>query len=410
MPETILIVDDEEPVRRTFREWLAGSGLSVDVHAVPDAESALLFANQQHVDLAVLDWNLGTGSDGLRLLEDLVEFHPDLVAILVTGFANIATPLEALRMGVRDYLDKNQDLNRESFLAAVRKQLARIIPAKRHRQFTQGLLQFRQSVEQILPLVQSAATLNDPVPLPEAVRHLFRFLIRSTGATDGALLGRHAGSDGAERIVAFAADGKPLAPPNVPFNRSLAATVLSMNEPCAMTAADVGSLGAVELQAFEKNRQNILAAPLPVAPGIHVILELFDKPGGFTAADKKLVDAAADFSTELLRQALSERQTQRLLIDAVGAALQASDQVTAALPPGRDNGAEAPLPTAVIDKLKAGLDETANAVVDAQTSLELAEAVRELAVRHGPAAVRHCVRVVRGVRELLDESTGGVTG
>src|SRR5687767_12033692 len=118
MPETILIVDDEEPVRRTFREWLAGSGLSVQVHDVPDAESALKFANQTPVDLAVLDWNLGTGSDGLRLLEDLVEFHPDLVAILVTGFANIATPLDALRMGVRDYLDKNQDLNRETFLAS----------------------------------------------------------------------------------------------------------------------------------------------------------------------------------------------------------------------------------------------------------------------------------------------------
>ena len=33
-----------------------------------------------------------------------------IVAILVTGFAHQATPLDALRMGVRDYLDKNQDL------------------------------------------------------------------------------------------------------------------------------------------------------------------------------------------------------------------------------------------------------------------------------------------------------------
>src|SRR5262249_45537793 len=149
--------DDEEPVRRTFRDWLTGSGMEVEVHAVPDAESALVFADKHAVDLAVLDWNLGTGSDGLRLLEDLVEFHPDLVAILVTGFAHQATPLEPLRRGVRDYLDKNQDLNRESFLTAVRRQLERIIPAKRHRQFLHGLLQFRESVEKILPLVQSSA-------------------------------------------------------------------------------------------------------------------------------------------------------------------------------------------------------------------------------------------------------------
>src|SRR5215213_8942049 len=177
MTDTILIVDDEESVRRTFQEWLAAALPSARVFAAPDAETALRIANEHPIDLAVLDWNLGSGSDGLRLLEDLVEFRPDVVAILVTGFANIATPLEALRMGVRDYLDKNQDLNRESFLAAVRKQLVRIIPAKRHRQFTQGLLQFRESVEKILPLVRSATALNDPVPLPDAVRNLFRFVI-----------------------------------------------------------------------------------------------------------------------------------------------------------------------------------------------------------------------------------------
>jgi len=409
MPETILIVDDEEPVRRTFRDWLLGSGLDVEVHAVPDAESALVFANKHPVDLAVLDWNLGTGSDGLRLLEDLVEFHPDLVAILVTGFAHQATPLEALRMGVRDYLDKNQDLNRETFLAAVRHQLERIIPAKRHRQFMEGLLQFRESVQKVLPLVQSAVALNDPVPLPDAVRNLFRFLIRSTGSADGVLLGRHVTPDGAERFLAFDPNGSPLPAPAVPFNRSLAATVLSMNEPCVMSGSELNSLGPVELQPFEKNRQNVLAAPIPVAPGTHVVVELFNKPGGFTAEDRKLAAASADFGGELLRQALAERQTQRVLIDAVEAALKASEAVTTP-PPGRRPDIEAPLPPTVMDRLRAGLDESANAVVDAETSLQLAEAVRELAVRHGPAAVRHCIRVVESVKDMLDETSSSMNG
>jgi ActR/RegA family two-component response regulator len=409
MPETILIVDDEEPVRRTFRDWLLGSGLDVEVHAVPDAESALVFANKHPGDLAVLDWNLGTGSDGLRLLEDLVEFHPDLVAILVTGFAHQATPLEALRMGVRDYLDKNQDLNRETFLAAVRHQLERIIPAKRHRQFMEGLLQFRESVQKVLPLVQSAVALNDPVPLPDAVRNLFRFLIRSTGSADGVLLGRHVTPDGAERFLAFDPDGSPLPAPAVPFNRSLAATVLSMNEPCVMSGSELNSLGPVELQPFEKNRQNVLAAPIPVAPGTHVVVELFNKPGGFTAEDRKLAAASADFGGELLRQALAERQTQRVLIDAVEAALKASEAVTTP-PPGRRPDIEAPLPPTVMDRLRAGLDESANAVVDAETSLQLAEAVRELAVRHGPAAVRHCIRVVESVKDMLDETSSSMNG
>src|SRR5215212_9188261 len=155
MTDTVLIVDDEESVRRTFQEWLASAGSDLRVFAVPDAESALLVANEHGIDLAVLDWNLGSGSDGLRLLEDLVEFHPDIVAILVTGFAHQATPLDALRMGVRDYLDKNQDLNRDTFLRAVQRQLDRIIPAKRQRAFNQNLKDFREAVEKILPLVQT---------------------------------------------------------------------------------------------------------------------------------------------------------------------------------------------------------------------------------------------------------------
>src|SRR6516225_8983177 len=91
--ETILIVDDEEPVRRTFREWLEGADLPCRILTAADAEAALVLANQQTIDLAILDWNLGAGNDGLQLLEDLYLFNPDVVAIMITGYAHQATPL-----------------------------------------------------------------------------------------------------------------------------------------------------------------------------------------------------------------------------------------------------------------------------------------------------------------------------
>src|SRR5437016_2788905 len=86
--ETILIVDDEEPVRRTLREWLTAGDLNCTILIAADAESALKLANQHEVDLAILDWALGAGDDGLQLLEDLATFHPGVVAIMVTGYAN----------------------------------------------------------------------------------------------------------------------------------------------------------------------------------------------------------------------------------------------------------------------------------------------------------------------------------
>src|SRR6188508_1541966 len=173
-PDAVLIVDDEEPVRRTFREWLEGAKLGVEVLTAADAESALNIANERPVDLAILDWNLGAGNDGLQLLEDLFVFNSDIVAIMITGYAHQATPLAAMRMGVRDYLDKNQDLNQSTFLNVVRRQLDRIRPAKRERRIHEGLTAFRSAVEKVLPLVENAAALQHLVPLPAAISRLVR--------------------------------------------------------------------------------------------------------------------------------------------------------------------------------------------------------------------------------------------
>src|SRR5262245_37210376 len=114
--ETVLVVDDGAAVRQTFLGWLTEANLGVTLLSAGDAQQALKLADAQTIDLAVLDWNLGSGMDGLRLLEDLALFNPDICAIMVTGYAHRATPLMAMRLGVRDYLDKNQDLTREAFL------------------------------------------------------------------------------------------------------------------------------------------------------------------------------------------------------------------------------------------------------------------------------------------------------
>ena len=401
MTETVLIVDDEDGVRRTFQEWLAGVP-GIRVYAAADAETALKIVNEVPIDLTILDWNLGAGSDGLRLLEDLVEFQPEIVAILVTGVANQATPLDALRMGVRDYLDKNQGLNRETFLAAVMKQLVKIIPAKRQRELNRSLAEFREAVAKVLPLVQGSAALHDPLPLPVAVHTLFRFLLTATGAKSGALVVRYLPAGAPETAAAYGPDGTALSVGSVPFSRTLGASVVSRQEPCIMNQL-VGAEGdSIEWLPFEEGRSTILAAPLRVGPGLHVILELFDKPE-FVDADKKLVAATADVGAELLRRALTERQTHQLLFDAVEAALKASDNVTATLNPSAVH--ETPT-QAVLDRLKQSFTGDDTPITDGETGLRLLEAVRILAVRHGSPAVDHCLILIESLRKLLDTTHG----
>jgi ActR/RegA family two-component response regulator len=402
MTDAVLIVDDEESVRRTFQDWLTSSDLEVQVFATADAESALRVANDHPIDLAVLDWNLGSGSDGLRLLEDLIEFQPEIVAILVTGFAHVATPLHALRMGVRDYLDKNTDLTRETFLTAIRRQLDRIRPVKRQRELNRSLAAFREAVEKVVPLVRTVAALNDPVPLPEAVKSLLGLLIQVTRAADGVIVLHHVDQqDGEQWTAARGLTGEPLVIRSVPFARTLAASVISHQE--AMILNDLKTLDdTVELLPFETNRAGILAVPIPVGGGTAIVLELFDKPApGFTSADRHLVSAVAEIGASLLRQALAERQSHKLLFDAIEAALEATAGVTEVL----TTPAETP-PQAVIERLKEGLALDSNAIANPEITLRLVEAVRGLAIRHGPIAVEHCVHVVSDLHKLLDSITG----
>lgn len=403
--DTLLLVDDEESVRRTFHEWLDNAHLGCQILTAADAEAALVLANQHTIDLAILDWNLGAGNDGLQLLEDLVVFNPEIVAILVTGYAHQATPLHAMRMGVRDYLDKNQDLNRQAFLNAVQRQLDRLRPAKRERRLHQNLAAFRAAVEKVLPLVQSAAALNDPVPLPQAVRSLFQFLLTTTQAAAGVLLVRsyEANREPAEVCRVYGADGKRLDVELVPFALSVAGAAASMQETCMMKRLDDAAAQGIVLQPFERGRRTLLAAPLPVAAGVQVILELFDKPGAdFTVEDARVVTAAAAFGTELLRQALAERQTHALLFEAIEAALGASEHVTASLRSAAAPRQDDPPPELVLDQMRETLRTHPTAAAAPADTLQLAEAIRVLALRHGPAAVQHCTRLVESVRQLLD--------
>jgi two-component system nitrogen regulation response regulator NtrX len=407
MQDIILIVDDESSVRQTVSEWLAQANLDCEILTASDAESALKIANTQPIDLAILDWNLGSGDDGLQLLQDLAAFCPDIVAIMITGFANMATPLDAMRMGVRDYLDKNHDFSRESLTKAVRKQLDVVRPAKRIRQLHQTLVAFRNAVEQIVPLVQSTATLNEPVPLPDAIRSLVRFLMQVTHARDGLLLVRHYDADRqpAETCRVYDADGRALQIETVPFARSVAGSAASLGQPSLMNDLQGIPAGSVELQSFERPHRNVLAVPMSVTAGTHVVIELFDKAAGFNADDQHAARSAASLGTDLMRQALGQRQTHQLLFDAVGAALKASEQMAESL-----HGAALPEkpPHLVLEQLRAGLKNTSEDAAAAEISLRLAEAIRILATKHGQPALEHCLALIERVQALLDQATGTI--
>jgi len=401
--ETVLIVDDESSVRTTLTEWLQGSQLNLKVLAANDAAAALQLANQHPIDLAILDWNLGAGLNGLQLLEDLHEFQKDLTAILITGYAHQATPLDALRLGVRDYLDKNHDLTKEFFLTAVRKQLEYLRPRKRESEIHHQLVRFRTLVQEALPRLETASVLHqDGVHLDEVARAVMMLAQKLTDATAGLLIIRDTASQnsGQENIQVFDMQGSRIDVwPGWRYAQSLAAAVCSMsNEGLLTSLASTRHLSGVMLSPTESKHTQMLGLAMHTSVSCVAIVELFDKKGdvkAFDSEDRERLRALQPMAGLLLKLVLGERESQRMLYSTLQAALQESERVTGALtksvdPPGSD-------------VFRSQIRQAGS--VTGQQVEHWADLLQRLSQKYGADAVNRIEALLHQVESLLDDVT-----
>jgi DNA-binding NtrC family response regulator len=106
MPETrerILVVEDEETLRKNLVRYLEREGYRVE--SFGSAEEALAGLGPDPFDLAILDLRL-PGKDGLSLASDLSAAQPDLVTVLMTAYGTVEAAVDALRVGVHDFILK----------------------------------------------------------------------------------------------------------------------------------------------------------------------------------------------------------------------------------------------------------------------------------------------------------------
>ncbi len=117
----ILIVDDHADLADSVCELLALSGHSAA--AVYNAEAAIAHCQNGHPDVAILDYRIGAGMNGIELLCALRQTLPDLIGILMTSDQDHDTAISSLRAGVLDYVRKPAEP--QDILSAVEKALAR---------------------------------------------------------------------------------------------------------------------------------------------------------------------------------------------------------------------------------------------------------------------------------------------
>ncbi len=106
---TVLVVEDEPTPRQFLQQSLIDKGYAtVEAGTLTQAQQQI---DLGHADIVLLDINLPDGS-GLRLLERLAQEQPGLPVIIITGYGDIETAVDAMQAGAQDFLTKPIDNDR----------------------------------------------------------------------------------------------------------------------------------------------------------------------------------------------------------------------------------------------------------------------------------------------------------
>lgn len=108
MGNRILIVDDEQGVRDFLCRSLTQVG-AFSVEHTGSAEEALCRIEKEPFSLVLTDLKL-PNMDGLQLITEILNRKPDILTIVMTGFASIDSALEAMKRGASDYFRKPVDI------------------------------------------------------------------------------------------------------------------------------------------------------------------------------------------------------------------------------------------------------------------------------------------------------------
>src|SRR5215469_11053460 len=99
----VMVVEDDESLRRVIQAQITGMGLKVSVAGSVDEALEQLQANSH--DLVLTDLQL-PGRSGLDLLKIVHGEYPETTVILMTGYGSVPNAVEAMKAGAYDYLTK----------------------------------------------------------------------------------------------------------------------------------------------------------------------------------------------------------------------------------------------------------------------------------------------------------------
>lgn len=108
---TILIIEDEDAIRRVLKKILLEEEKGYDIDEAVDGLEGVDMIKKTKYDLVLCDIKMPK-MDGLEVLSACQTLQPELPVIMISGHGDLETAVETMRMGAFDYISKPPDLNR----------------------------------------------------------------------------------------------------------------------------------------------------------------------------------------------------------------------------------------------------------------------------------------------------------
>jgi DNA-binding NarL/FixJ family response regulator len=109
LQKTLLVVDDNPNIRNSMKLWLSNEGFRV-LTASNGVEALDRIANHP-VDVILVDFKLEIET-GIEITEKIKEISPELPVIMLTGFPSYETAVKAMKVGIYDYISKDEENDR----------------------------------------------------------------------------------------------------------------------------------------------------------------------------------------------------------------------------------------------------------------------------------------------------------
>ena len=162
--QKLLLIEDDINFSRMFKQFLERHGYAVD--ACTNAEAAFEHLTSGSYDLVFTDLRL-PDEDGIHILSRIKDHHPHLPVILMTGYAQVASAVEAMKKGAFDYISK--PFNKEEVLEVLGNALKKVpdttaeVPNKQSPAPAEAVLE--DTGEKVRGISQASEKLNEYVSL-----------------------------------------------------------------------------------------------------------------------------------------------------------------------------------------------------------------------------------------------------